>query len=145
MFWSKLNKSNWNCAWNLAAFLYLSHLLYGIICVKIFIMNRYISKSYTINEQEYYWPTILRAGAAVVSTTTSVDPKIIIHECAGLISVSLCNLFKKSLHSSIFTAVFTPLFKQGEASFERIVYDQLYSNFWSNEDIISTHQSGFRS
>ena len=26
-------------------FLYLSHLLYGI-CVKIFIMNRYISKSY---------------------------------------------------------------------------------------------------
>ena len=55
----------------------------------------------------------------------------------------------------------TPLFKQGEASdlnnyrpisvisvlakvFERIVYDQLY-NFLSNEDIISTHQSGFRS
>ena len=27
-------------------FLYLSHLLYGI-CVKIFVMNRYISKSYT--------------------------------------------------------------------------------------------------
>ena len=27
-------------------FLYLSHLLYGI-CAKIFIMNRYISKSYT--------------------------------------------------------------------------------------------------
>ena len=27
-------------------FLYLSHLLYGI-CMKIFIMNRYISKSYT--------------------------------------------------------------------------------------------------
>ena len=53
------------------------------------------------------------------------------------------------------------LFKQGEASdlnnyrpisvisviakvFERIVYDQLY-NFLSDEDIISTHQSGFRS
>ena len=29
-------------------------------------------------------------------------------------------------------------------AFERIVYDQLY-NFLSNEDIISTHQSGFRS
>ena len=28
--------------------------------------------------------------------------------------------------------------------FERIVYDQLY-NFLSNEDIISTHQSAFRS
>ena len=55
----------------------------------------------------------------------------------------------------------TPLFNQGKASdlnnyrpisiisvltkvFERIVYDQLY-NFLSNEDIISTHQSGFRS
>ena len=37
-------------------FLYLSHLLYGI-CVKIFIMNRYISKSYTtsknINDRQY--------------------------------------------------------------------------------------------
>ena len=55
----------------------------------------------------------------------------------------------------------TQLFKQVEASdlnnyrpisvisvianvFERIVYDQLY-NFLSDEDIISTHQSGFRS
>ena len=55
----------------------------------------------------------------------------------------------------------TPLFKQREASdlnnyrpisvisviakvFQRIFYDQLY-NFLSNEDIISTHQSGFRS
>ena len=55
----------------------------------------------------------------------------------------------------------TPLFKQGEASdlnnyrpisvisviakvFESIVYDQSY-NFLSNEDIISTHQSGFPS
>ena len=28
--------------------------------------------------------------------------------------------------------------------FERIVYDQLY-NFSNNEDIISIHQSGFRS
>ena len=52
------------------------------------------------------------------------------------------------------------MFKQGEASdlnnyrpisvisvkakvLERIVYDQSY-NFLSNEDIISTHQSGFR-
>ena len=46
-------------------FLYLSHLLYGIR-VKIFIMNRYISKSYTRSKN-----TIYRAGAAVVSTITS--------------------------------------------------------------------------
>ena len=43
-----------------AYFLYLSHLLYGI-SVNIFIINRYISRSYTI----------YRAGAAVVSTITS--------------------------------------------------------------------------
>ena len=53
------------------------------------------------------------------------------------------------------------MFKQGEPSdlnnyrpisvisviakvFERIIYDQLY-NFLTNEDIISNHQSGFRS
>ena len=47
-------------------FLYLSHLLYGI-CVNIFIMNRYISKSYTRSKN-----TIYRAGAAVVSTITSL-------------------------------------------------------------------------
>ena len=75
-------------------------------------------------------------------------------------------MISKSLHSGTFPddwkcARVTPLFKQGEASdlnnyrpisvisviakvFERIVCDQLY-NFLSNEDIISTHQSGFRS
>ena len=33
-------------------------------------MNRYISELH--NVQEYYWPTIYRAGAAVVSTITSL-------------------------------------------------------------------------
>ena len=90
----------------------------------------------------------------------------IVRECADLISVSLCDLFNKSLVSGIFPddwkcARVTPLFKEGEQSdlnnyrpisvisviakvFERIVYDQLY-NFLTNEDIISNHQSGFRS
>ena len=41
-------------------------------CVKIFIMNRYISKELH-NDQEYYWPITYRAGAAaVVSTFTSI-------------------------------------------------------------------------
>ena len=73
-------------------------------------------------------------------------------------------MISKSLHSGIFPddwkfARVTPSFKQGAASdlnnyrpvisviakvFERIVCDQLY-NFLSNEDIISTHQLGFRS
>ena len=91
----------------------------------------------------------------------------IMRECADLISVSLCDLFNKSLLSGIFPddwkrARVTPLFKQGDASdlnnyrpisvisvsitkvFERIVYYQLYI-FLSNEEIISTHQSSFRS
>ena len=101
------------------------------------------------------------------SKATGLDniPAKIIRECADLISVFLCDLFNKSLLSGIFPddwkcARVTPLFKQGEASdlnnyrpisvisviakvCERIVYDQLYI-FLSNEDIISTHQSGFR-
>ena len=48
-------------------FLYLSHLLFGI-CVNIFIMNRYISKSCTRSKN-----TIYRAGEAVVSTFTSKE------------------------------------------------------------------------
>ena len=90
----------------------------------------------------------------------------IISECADLISVSLCDLFNKSLVSGVFPddwkcARVTPLCKQGEPSdfnnyrpnsfisvipkvFERIIYDQLY-NVLTNEDIISNHQSGFRS
>ena len=48
---------------------YLS-LLYGK-CVKIFIMNPYISKELH-NDQEYYWPTTYRAEAAVVSNCTSI-------------------------------------------------------------------------
>ena len=70
----------------------------------------------------------------------------IIRECADLISVSLCDLFNKSLLSGIFPddwkcARVTPLFKQGEASdlnnyrpisvipviakvFERIVFER---------------------
>ena len=89
----------------------------------------------------------------------------IIRDCADLISVSLCDLFYKSLLSRIFPddwkcARVTPLSKQGVASdlnnyrpisvisvmakvYERIVYDQLY--FFSSEEIISTYQSGFRS
>ena len=49
---------------------FYSHLLYGIY-VKIFIMNQYIPKSQwrlSHNGREYYWLTIYRAGAAVVST-----------------------------------------------------------------------------
>ena len=91
----------------------------------------------------------------------------IIRECAELTSASLCDLFNTSLVSGIFPddwkcARVTPLFKQGDPSdlnnyrpisvisviakvFERIVYDHQLYNFLTSEDIISNHQSGFRS
>ena len=49
----------------LLLFFFKSHLLYGI-CVKIFIMNRYILKSYKTTKN-----AIDRAGTAVVSTIPS--------------------------------------------------------------------------
>ena len=75
--------------------------------------------------------------------------------------ISLINLVSGIFPDDWKCARVTPLFKQGEPSdlnnyrpisvisvigevFERIIYDQLY-NFLTNEDIISNHQSGFRS
>ena len=91
----------------------------------------------------------------------------LIRECADLISIPLCNIFKKSLSSGSFPddwncARVTPLFKQGERTdvnnyrpisvisviakvFERIVYNQLIYGFLANEEIIINQQSGFRS
>ena len=68
MFWSKLINRAETVRGTLCS-LYLSHLLYGR-CVKIFIMNRYISKELH-NQQEYYWRIIYRTEAAVVWTITS--------------------------------------------------------------------------
>ena len=90
----------------------------------------------------------------------------LIRECADLISIPSCNIFNNSLGSGLFPddwkcARVIPLFKQGERTdvnnyrpisvisiiaklFERIVYHQLYS-FLASEEIITDHQSGFRS
>ena len=98
-----------------------------------------------------------------------VDSKsyIIIRERADLISVYLRDLFNKSLLSQVYFLTIgnvlgllrclskvkasdlnnyrpiSVIFVMAKV-FERIVCDQLY-NFLSDEDIISTHQSGFRS
>ena len=49
---------------------FYSHLLYRIICVKLFDHESLYFKELH-NDQEYYWPTIYRVGGAVLSTTTS--------------------------------------------------------------------------
>ena len=69
MFWSKLCKSNWNCAWNLAFPLFISPVVKNM-CENLHYESVYFRELH--NEQEYFWPTIYRAGAAVVSTITSL-------------------------------------------------------------------------
>ena len=90
MLWFRINYSrNWECFDQSCAnrpetvhgtlrFLYLSHLLYRIF-VKIFLHVPYESVYFKElhNEQECYWPTIYRAGAAVVSTITSFSFRVI--------------------------------------------------------------------
>ena len=69
MFWSKLCKSSWNCAaWNLAFPVFISPILWNM-CENLHYESVYFKELH--NQQEYYWPTIYRTGAAVVSTITS--------------------------------------------------------------------------
>ena len=68
MFWSKLCKSSWNCAWNLAFPVFISPIVWNM-CENRPYESVYFKELH--NEQECYWPTIYRAGAAVVSTITS--------------------------------------------------------------------------
>lgn len=68
MFWSKLCKSSWNCAWNLAFPVFISPIVWNM-CENLHYESVYFKELH--NQQEYYWPTIYRTGAAVVSTITS--------------------------------------------------------------------------
>ena len=70
MFWSKLCKSTWNCAWNLAFPVFISPIVWNM-CENLPYESVYFKELH--NEQECYWPTIYRAGAAVVSTITSCN------------------------------------------------------------------------
>ena len=68
MFWSKLCKSSWNCAWNLAFPVFISPIVWNM-CENLPYESVYFKELH--NEQECYWPTTYRAGAAVVSTIIS--------------------------------------------------------------------------
>ena len=71
MFWSKLCKWNRNCAWNLAfiSCIYLTYCMEYMWTSSFNYESLYFKELH--KEQEYYWPTIYRAGASVVSTITS--------------------------------------------------------------------------
>ena len=73
MFWAKLCKSNWNCAWNLAFPVFISPIVWNM-CENLPYESVYFKELH--NKQECYWPTIYRAGAVVVSTITSISANI---------------------------------------------------------------------
>ena len=90
----------------------------------------------------------------------------LLRDCADLIASPLCTIFNQSIISGVFPdewklSKVIPLFKHGERSdlnnyrpisivpvvakvFERIIYDELY-NFLTDNNLISSCQSGFRS
>ena len=68
MFWSKLCKSSWNYAWNLAFPVFISPTVW-IMCENFHYESAYVKELH--NKQEYHWPTIYKTGEAVVSTITS--------------------------------------------------------------------------
>ena len=72
---SKLRKSNKKSAWNLELQLSMERFLYLTYCMEyVWKSSLWIGRVYfkeLVNVQEYYWQTIYRAGAAIVSTTTS--------------------------------------------------------------------------
>ena len=65
MFWTKLCKSTWNCVHGT----FISPIVWNM-CENLPYESVYFKELH--NEQECYWPTKYRAGAAVVSTITSV-------------------------------------------------------------------------
>ena len=59
MFWSKLFKSNWSCAWNLAFPVFISPIVWNM-CENLYYESVYFKD--LLKDQEYCWPT--RAGEA---------------------------------------------------------------------------------
>ena len=85
MFWSQLCKSNWNCAWNFAFPVFISPIVWNM-CENLHYESVYFKE--LNNEQEYYWPTIYRAGAALVWTViTSCHSFLLLRWDCGLFLV----------------------------------------------------------
>ena len=63
MFWSKLCKSGWNWAWDLAFLVFISPIVWNM-CENLH--YEWVSFKELHNEQEYCWPTIFRAGVFLV-------------------------------------------------------------------------------
>ena len=94
MFWSKLCKSNWNCAWNLAFPVFISPIVWNM-CENRPYESVYFKELH--NEQECYWPTIYRAGTAVMSTITSLS---LVSEDAMIVAATcICSVWRIAQNS----------------------------------------------
>ena len=65
IFWSKQCKWNWISAWNLSFPVFITPIVWNM-SENLHYESVYFKEP--DNDQEYYWPTTYRAGAAVVST-----------------------------------------------------------------------------
>ena len=109
MFWSKLCKSRWNNAWNLAFPVLISPLVWNM-CENLYYESVYFKELH--NQQEYYWRTIYKTGAAVVSTITShieryIDRYILLFSCTCArvhFSLVIVQLVKHSVQRQIFSS-----------------------------------------
>ena len=72
MFWSKLCKSNWNCAWNLTFPVFISPMIVWNMCENLHYESVYfkntIDRQYT---ERCYWPTIYTPVSTITSYTLS--------------------------------------------------------------------------
>ena len=94
MFWSKLCKSTWNCAWNLVFPVFISPIVWNM-CENLPYESVYFKELH--NEQECYWPTIYRAGAAVVSTITRLS---LVSEDAMIVAATrICSVWRIAQNS----------------------------------------------
>ena len=150
MFWSKLCKPSWNCAWNLAFPVFISPIAWNMLpwvpevflacggtfqcwpkaeatsgeagrykdltetgnyarkvsgtqgrnmCENLHYESVYFKELH--NEQEYYWPTIYRTGAAVVSTITSYSTRTLSSNSWHVAGISQVNkAYKEKLSSN---------------------------------------------
>ena len=94
MFWSKLCKWSWKCAWNLAFPVFISPIVWNM-CENLPYESVYFKELH--NKQECYWPTIYRAGAAVMSTVTRLS---LVREDAMIVAATcICSVWRIAQNS----------------------------------------------
>ena len=144
MFWSKVCKSSWNCEWNLAFPVFVSPIVWNM-CENLPYESLYFKELY--NQQEYYWPTIYRTGAAVVSTITSYKITKIVRTLSlaglGLVNmvITQARIWKTFWVQNSTSLLYLPIPLSAETW--KIVTKEVCQFFFSLKLTISTRKSVF--